>query len=81
MCSELTPYSIVFLHGLQSTFDGTWSGDHSSVIWPRDLLSKDIPGARIFAYDYSFRNASVIRPDDASRGLRQFLKGLTEQNV
>ncbi|KAF7502793.1 hypothetical protein GJ744_005052 [Endocarpon pusillum] len=72
---------IVFLHGLQSTFDGTWSGDHSSIIWPQDLLPKDIPGARIFAYDYSFRNASVIRPDDASRDLTQSLKALAEQNA
>ncbi|KAI1172360.1 Alpha/Beta hydrolase protein [Nemania sp. FL0916] len=41
---------IVFLHGLRGDCVGTWTKD--GVLWPRDLLPKDVPDSRIFLFGY-----------------------------
>lgn len=43
--------SIVFVHGLTGS-SKTWYEPHSKTFWPSDLLAKDIPPARIFAWEY-----------------------------
>ena len=51
---------IVAIHGLNGTAFGTWTQERtdertkqkSSIFWLKDLLPNDIPGARIFTYDY-----------------------------
>ncbi|KAJ3518367.1 hypothetical protein NM208_g14540 [Fusarium decemcellulare] len=47
-------HSIVFVHGLSGTRRGTWR-HADGTCWPKDLLPKDLPKARIslFGYDAS----------------------------
>lgn len=40
----------MFLHGLRGDARATWSKD--SVLWPQDLLAKDVPNSRILLYGY-----------------------------
>ena len=44
--------SIVFLHGLTGTRDGTWTANDASAPWPELLLIKDLPQARVITYGY-----------------------------
>ncbi|KAI9763965.1 MAG: hypothetical protein M1840_008999 [Geoglossum simile] len=51
---------IVFVHGLWGGRESTWTKD--GVIWPKDLLSEDIPNSRILSYGY---DSGVVRSDTA----------------
>lgn len=46
----LIDISIVFIHGLQGDPKGTWSTFNT--FWPRDLLPKVLPQARILSWGY-----------------------------
>lgn len=58
--SEIYEVDIVAIHGLNGTALGTWTRNttnekahkKTSTLWLRDLLPKDLPGARIFTYGY-----------------------------
>jgi hypothetical protein len=49
--------SFVFVHGLTGNRTTTWTSQ-SGVCWPRDLLSKEFPMARIMTFGY---DADVVR--------------------
>lgn len=46
--------SIYFIHGLNGNREGTWTWKErgESYFWPRDLLSDQVPHARISTYGY-----------------------------
>jgi protein SERAC1 len=52
--------SIVFVHGLRGGRESTWTKD--GVIWPKELLSKDIPKSRILSFGY---DSGVVHSDIA----------------
>ncbi|KAH8731953.1 Alpha/Beta hydrolase protein [Phaeosphaeriaceae sp. PMI808] len=49
---------IVFVHGLTGNRESTWTDKPTNVFWPRDLLAKDLPKARIITFGY---DADIIR--------------------
>jgi hypothetical protein len=49
-CSDVSP-SIVAVHGLNGHRDKTWTAPNG-VHWLRDLLTNDIPNARILCWGY-----------------------------
>ncbi|KAK3680915.1 hypothetical protein B0T22DRAFT_474365 [Podospora appendiculata] len=49
------PVDIVAVQGLAASYDWTWTKkmeDGSRVMWLRDLLPRDIPGARVLTFEY-----------------------------
>ena len=50
--SLIAIYSIVFVHGLTGGRESTWTEKKTGTFWPKDLLPKDIPEARIFTFGY-----------------------------
>ena len=73
MAQDLGPYiwnegqqpivDIVFVHGLRGHRVRTWQKDHGKItgqetIWPKDLLPKDVPEARIITWGY---DADAVR--------------------
>ena len=85
--------SIVFVHGLGGDRVQTWTvgEEREGVFWPRDLLPKDFPTARIlsFGYNADFAHfcpfygpkfiAEDLTIDDHSTALCQSLIGLRNQ--
>lgn len=43
---------ICFIHGVNGGNVSTWTMKSESMYWPRDLLPKDIPDARILSFGY-----------------------------
>lgn len=43
--------SIIFVHGCTGDREKTWTSQ-GEVLWPQDLLSKDVPTARILTWGY-----------------------------
>lgn len=50
-CGERYEVDIVAIHGLNGTPFGTWMHENKT-FWLKDLLAKDVRGARIFTYKY-----------------------------
>lgn len=44
---------IVAIQGLTGGCESTWLHEDSGVIWLRDFLPADMPGARVFSYGYN----------------------------
>ncbi|TGO16296.1 hypothetical protein BPAE_0505g00010 [Botrytis paeoniae] len=49
--SDDAAVDIIFIHGLTGNREKTWTGKYG-IFWPKDLLSKDIPDARIWSWGY-----------------------------
>ncbi|KAL3485464.1 hypothetical protein BJX62DRAFT_242897 [Aspergillus germanicus] len=43
---------IVLVHGLEGDSESTWTYESTNLFWPRDLLPKDLPEARILVFSY-----------------------------
>jgi hypothetical protein len=52
--------SIVFVHGLRGGRESTWTKD--GVVWPKEVLSKDVPKSRILSFGY---DSGVVHSDTA----------------
>lgn len=50
----------MFVHGLRGDREHTWTKD--GTLWPRDLLAKDIPDARIIGHGY---DSGIVHADSA----------------
>ncbi|KAI1666519.1 hypothetical protein Ptr902_02766 [Pyrenophora tritici-repentis] len=74
---------VVFVHGLNGHRVNTWTGQYD-VFWPKDLLSKDLPSARIFTWGYDSKimhfwgGASQSRINDHSAKLFADLSNMRE---
>lgn len=75
----LTHLSICFIHGLGGDREKTWQ--KGEIFWPRDLLRKDIPEARILTWGYTadvvqfWTPTSTNTVDDHARNLAGDLRG------
>lgn len=52
---------IIFIHGLTGNSFDTWFEEGSTTYWPKHLLSKDVPNARIMAFGYDADVMKVIK--------------------
>lgn len=50
---QLFPVDIIAIHGLGGDRFHTWTDPETGVLWLRDLLPKDMPGARIYSFGYN----------------------------
>jgi hypothetical protein len=57
---------IIAIHGLNGHFERTWTSKSNNVLWLRDLLPQQLPGSRIFSFEYDSRifSDSVMKLDD-----------------
>lgn len=73
--------SIILIHGVNGDPIKTWEhvssdGSGKRVLWPRDLLPKDFPAARVLSFGYNgdiYRNDSVAGIRDLARSLLSYL--------
>lgn len=56
--SDKAEVDIVFIHGLRGHRENTWS--KYGCLWPKELLSKDIPHSRILSFGY---DSAVVHSD------------------
>ncbi|KFZ07221.1 hypothetical protein V501_06676 [Pseudogymnoascus sp. VKM F-4519 (FW-2642)] len=52
---------LIFLHGLTGHREKTWTATGEDEPWPKSLLSKDLPSARIISYGYDADVANLTR--------------------
>ncbi|OBT47076.1 hypothetical protein VE00_03064 [Pseudogymnoascus sp. WSF 3629] len=58
---------IIFLHGLTGHREKTWTATGEDEPWPKSLLPKDLPTARIITYGYDANVVNLTRVADAVR--------------
>ncbi len=76
--NERFPIDVVAVHGIRGDPFDTWAAEKSKCLWLRDLLPKELPGARIFSFGYDAR----IKDSLSVEGVRDFaLELLNELNV
>lgn len=53
---------MILIHGLNGDCVGTWTHERTGVCWPRDLLPKVAPSARVLSFAYNadiYGNTSI----------------------
>jgi hypothetical protein len=58
---------IVFIHGLTGDSYDTWLERKSGIYWPKGLLCKDVPDARIMAFGYDADVTKILGPVSQNR--------------
>jgi hypothetical protein len=59
--------SIVFVHGLTGSRLSTWTSKETKTLWPKTLLSNDIPNARILTLGYDADVVNAWAPASQNR--------------
>ncbi|KAJ5903949.1 hypothetical protein N7504_006332 [Penicillium tannophilum] len=49
---EFASVDIVFVHGLTGNRESTWTDKKSRIFWPKQLLPRDLPTARVWTFGY-----------------------------
>ncbi|KAJ5663921.1 hypothetical protein N7507_004652 [Penicillium longicatenatum] len=49
---DFASVDIVFVHGLTGNRESTWTDKQSKIFWPKQLLPRDLPNARIWTFGY-----------------------------
>jgi hypothetical protein len=73
------------VHGLTGGRKSTWTDKRTGTFWPKDLLKRDIPNARIITFGYDskvvkFRSVSQNRVADHGRDLLIGLSRLRQKS-
>ncbi|CCA76425.1 related to tetratricopeptide repeat domain protein-Neosartorya fischeri [Serendipita indica DSM 11827] len=73
---------IIAIHGLDGHRERTWTAGNG-VLWLRDLLSIDIPNARIlvYGYDADTRSRECVSTQTIYQHADKFLKSLSRQRI
>ncbi|MCJ1398164.1 hypothetical protein MMC11_001361 [Xylographa trunciseda] len=53
---------IIFVHGLTGNREVTWTHKTNGVFWPKDLLKRDVPTARILTFGYDADVVNFAKP-------------------
>jgi hypothetical protein len=69
---------IIAVHGLNGHYERTWMSKSNNVLWLRDLLPKEMPGSRIYSFDYDSRifTDNVMDLDDYALKLLTGIQGV-----
>ncbi|CAG7847041.1 SubName: Full=Uncharacterized protein {ECO:0000313/EMBL:CCA68224.1} [Serendipita indica DSM 11827] len=73
---------IIAIHGLDGHRENTWTAQNG-VLWLRDLLSADIPNARIlvYGYDADTRSRECVSTQTIYQHADKFIKSLSRQRT
>lgn len=59
--------SIIFVHGLTGSCLSTWTSKEGNTVWPKTLLSNNIPNARILTFGYDADVVNYWAPASQNR--------------
>ena len=78
--NAVEPYSvdIVAVHGITGDAFNTWT-DSNGKLWLRDFLPNDLPGIRVFSFDYAAEVVLSLGTGDLDAYSRSLLKTLKGQ--
>jgi hypothetical protein len=57
----------------------TWTNPDTNAYWPRDFLPKDVPGSRVFTFEYNASAAFGSSTADIADHARNLLSSLVDQ--
>ncbi|KAH0551180.1 hypothetical protein GP486_007490 [Trichoglossum hirsutum] len=78
--SENFPVDIIALHGITGDAFDTWTAPNG-VLWLRDFLLHDLPGARVFSYGYDASVFFTKATGDIDSYARTLLEGIKQKRL